>query len=141
MLIDSMINSLEDVLSVLSDEGYKPAIIGDAVSFRLGSSEDAFLAIITILENELTVTCQIGTIQNSDDLEKLATLGIAALDLNFSIRPYAIATVRGADDSWPLVLTDSLSMTDLSPAELRISIEGLRGAIHSCADFIRKFSL
>lgn len=141
MLTGQTINDLSHVQEVLEEDGFKTALIGEAVSFLLQRYENSFLGIITILENELTITCQIGEVSDDDSEAKLAELGIAALDLNFAIRPYAIAVVRGAGDKWPLVLTDSLSIGDLSASELQSSVENLRSAIHSCADFIRKISL
>ena len=69
---------------------------------------------------------------------------VACLDINTQIRPYAFATITASDnpdlddpDSWPIVLTDSLPIGDLSDEELTTSIDSLWSALVAGAEVLR----
>ncbi len=68
--------------------------------------------------------------------EELPKVLFSLLDYNTIIRPYAFAVISAAEnpdlddeEKWPLVLTDSLPLGDLSDQELIASVESLWSAL------------
>ena len=139
------IDSLEKVADALEASGYEPEAQNGAVSIGVGGSENPFVAVITLNDatSELVVTCQVAKLGDIDD-DMVMEFCVACLDINTQIRPYAFATITASDnpdlddpDSWPIVLTDSLPIGDLSDEELTTSIDSLWSALVAGAEVLR----
>jgi len=68
--------------------------------------------------------------------EEMSKVLFALLDYNTMIRPYAFAVISVAEDpglddeeKWPIVLTDSLPLGDLSTEEVTAAVESLWSAL------------
>ena len=141
------INTLEQVADILETLGYEVELHAHSVLTKIGGSENPFFAVLTIAEasKELIITCQLATLgdinENEDGLLKFT---ISALDVNTSIRPFAFAIISDTDDSaldneqqWPIVLTDSLPLGDLSERELEAGMRSLLAALAASSDVLR----
>ena len=132
------IETLEQVLEVLEAQGYKAQMIpGGAVAVEIGGAQEPFTAVITQTEDgaELVVTCQLAVLGDMDE-ELSAQFMLAALDANTALRPYAFAVISDTDDAeledadqWPVVLTSSVPIGDLSEGELCVAMDGLWRAL------------
>ncbi len=140
----SDIETLEQVAEVLEENGYEPVASEGAVSVGVGGQEAPFAATLTINKErqELSITCQLAVLGDVlDDRELEFT--VACLDANTRVRPYAFAVITASDnpelddpDEWPVVLTDSLPLGDLSPAELISSMDSLWAALAASWDVL-----
>ena len=68
--------------------------------------------------------------------EEIPNVLFTLLDYNTMVRPYAFAVISATEDpelddeaKWPIVLTDSLPLGDLSDQELIASVESLWSAL------------
>lgn len=139
------IDSLDKVAEALEANGYEPEAQNGSVSIAVGGSEAPFVAVITLNEStsELVVTCQVAKLGDVAD-DMVMEFCIACLDINTQIRPYAFATITASDnpdlddpDDWPIVLTDSLPIGDLSEDELTMSMDRLWSALVAGAEVLR----
>lgn len=126
---------LEGIAEVLNVRGYKITMAEDSILFAIGGNEHPFTGVITMTEKEVIITCQIakaGDIEEDNSVNFFA----ACAAINARIRPYAVAMITDSnhpdeDESheWPIVLTDSLPVGDLSEDELVSSINSLWSAL------------
>ena len=128
------ISTLDQVAAVLDKQGYKTRLLPDeAVMLDIGGAESPFVAVVTMDEgvSQFIVTCQLAELGDLDE-EKSPQFMMAALDANTVVRPYAFAVISDSDDpalqapeKWPVVLTSSLPIGDLSESELSQSMDEL----------------
>ena len=139
------IDSLVKVAEALEANGYEPVAQNGSVSIGVGGSETPFVAVITLdgATDELVVTCHVANLGDVAD-DMLMEFCIACLDVNTQIRPYAFAMITASDnpelddpDNWPIVLTDSLPIGDLSEDELTTSMGSLWSALVAGAEVLR----
>ncbi len=144
------IKTLEQVADALGDLGYDAIHENDAVRTAVGGSEAPFTAVLTTTADasELVITCQLAKVGDIPD-EQSETFAWACLDANTRVRPYSLATITGADDEnlddddeaeYPIVLTDSVPLGDLSESELGSAMDNLWEAL-SAASLVLKFVL
>lgn len=133
----SYVDTLDDVVDTLVKSGFDAKKHDGFVSVAIGGPDSPFPAVLRISEetNQLLINCQLAKIGDFAE-DQLAVLSLAALDMNTCIRPYAFAIISDTDDAelgdetqWPLVLTDSLTLGDLSSNELVDSMESLIQAL------------
>lgn len=140
------IETLEQVSEVLEAQGYKPRLdAGKSVRIDVGGANEPFAAVITKDDDqsELVITCQLAALGDID--EELSTqFMLAALDVNTAIRPYAFAIISDTDDpslaeaqKWPVVLTTSIPVGDLSEGELCVAIDRLWSALSAAAPVLK----
>lgn len=132
------IKTLDQVAEELEVQGYKIRLIPDeAVMMDVGGAENPFIAVITLdaVANQFVVTCQLAELGDLDE-ELSAQFMLAALDANTMVRPYAFAVISDSDDAaldaaekWPIVLTNSLPIGDLSSGELNTAMDQLWQAL------------
>lgn len=140
------ITTLEQIAEVLEAQGYQPRLLpGEAVMMDVGGSDKPFAAVIT--ENSASkafvVTCQLAVLGDLDEA-KSAQFMLAALDANTAIRPYAFAVISESDDpaldspeKWPVVLTSSIPVGDLSETELIRAVDDLWQALTTGAPILK----
>jgi len=138
------IMKLKQAAEVLTELGYSIIEQEEAVYISVGGTENPFIAVATISEaNELVITCQVAKLGdlNEDDIP---TVQFMLLDLNTRIRPYAFGIITASDDEeyaeaeeFPIVLTDSMPLGDLSAGELAASMDSLLMALNACNDALR----
>jgi hypothetical protein len=135
----SYVNSLENAVDALVENGFEAKAQNGSASVTIGGPERPFTAVLRISDEtkQLLINCQLGVIGDFAE-DQLAALALAALDMNTFIQPYAFAIISdtdtaGLDDEtqWPLVLTDSMPLGDLSPAELVANMDSLIQALIS----------
>ncbi|MEE9263180.1 MAG: hypothetical protein V3V11_01885, partial [Vicinamibacteria bacterium] len=75
--------------------------------------------------------------------DNISTFAVAALDANSRISPFAFATLTASDNpeldepqQWPVVLTDSIPLGDLSPGELEAAMNSLWSALAESRDVL-----
>lgn len=140
------IETLEQVAEVLESQGYDARLVPDeAVMVDVGGAEQPFAAVITRNADgaEFVLTCQLAALGDLD--EELSTqFMLAALDANTAIRPFAFAVISDTDDSklaepeqWPVVLTSSVPVGDLSEGELCVAMDGLWRALTAAAPVLK----
>ena len=132
------LDTLEQVAEALTALGYEAELQNDgAVFVKVGGSEKPFTLILTTdnAGGELVFTCQLGTMGDIQD-EKAADFMLAALDANTITRPYAFAIISDSDDpslddeeQWPIILTDTVPLGDLSADELNAAMDSLWAAL------------
>ncbi len=129
------IATVEQVAQVLEENGYATQTEEAAVYTGIGGSENPFTAVLNICDEDLVITCQVAKLGDLNE-DSVAAAAIAALDANTRVRPYAYALISDADDvdlddetQWPLVLTDSMPLGDLSSGELMANMDALWQAI------------
>lgn len=141
------ITSYKQLANNLSQLGYVATPFEDFVSCQVGGSNNPFVAVFTIdtEKNQLNINCQITKFGNISE-ENLTNFAIACLDLNSHIVPFAFATMTAEEtgeniepEEWPIVLTDSVSLSDFSQNELRDEMESLLSAIMSSRKIIKDF--
>lgn len=140
------IETLEQVAEVLESQGYDARLIPDeAVMVDVGGSESPFAAVITQNADgaEFVLTCQLAELGDIDE-DLSAQFMLAALDANTAIRPYAFAVISDSDDpaleeveKWPVVLTSSIPVGDLSSGELCVAMDGLWSALTAAAPVLK----
>lgn len=132
------IQTLEQVAEVLELQGYNVRCLPEeAVMLDVGGAEKPFAAVITKSEDgaKFVVTCQLAELGDIDEALS-GQFMLAALDANTQLCPYALAIISDADqpeleneDKWPIVLTSSMPIGDLSSEELTVSIDELWQAL------------
>ena len=139
------IQGLDDIAEVLTTNGYELEAGDDAVRLKVGGMDTPFVAVITTNEenSELAISCQLAKWGDVDE-GRLLEFAVACLDANTRIRPFAFATITASDhpelddpDEWPVVITNSVPLGDLSPAELQTAMDSLWSALASSRDVIR----
>ena len=141
--MNSNINDVRTIAEVLSELGYEVVEGDNIVSTRIGGEENAFPVVLTISGDQLKIDCQVaksGQIVES----KAADFAWAALDANTRIVPFALGILTSSDDpshdnedEWPIVLTDTIPLGDLSRSELEYAMDGLEKAIFGIKDVLR----
>jgi hypothetical protein len=130
------INTLEQAAQGLVTLGYDVEPRESSVFVKVGGSGKPFTAVMTINEKrELVITCQLAKLGDFKE-ENLPNVLLAALDANTRTRPFALAAITDADDpqldqeeKWPLVLTNSVPLGDLSTGELKAAMDALWQAL------------
>ncbi len=131
------ISSLEQIEEVLESAGYETIRSEEGVMMKIGGKSIPFTSVFTIDEgqNQVIINCQIARMGDIRE-EEMSKVLFSLLDYNTMIRPYAFAVISAAEDAglddeetWPIVLTDSLPLGDLSDQELIASVESLWSAL------------
>ncbi|MEK0445135.1 MAG: hypothetical protein RLZZ399_456 [Verrucomicrobiota bacterium] len=125
----------------LETRGYASRISGDSVVFPLGMGEDSYTVAFAFGGGQLSITCQLALLGDFPE-ERLPSLSLAALDANMQVSPYAFAVIGAAEgeadlEGCPLVLTDTLPLSDLSEAELDFALDKLFEAIALSRDVLQ----
>jgi hypothetical protein len=100
--------------------------------------------VLTINDsNEVVINCQVAKLGdlNEDDIP---TVQFGLLDANTRISPFAFGIISGSDNpeindaaQFPIVLTDSIPLGDLSTGELNAAMDSLLVAIESAGEVLR----
>lgn len=131
------ISNLEQIETVLESSGYETARDDQGVVMKIGGKSVPFTSVFTIDEgqNQIIINCQIARMGDIKE-EELSKVMFSLLDYNTVIRPYAFAIISATEnpdlddeEQWPVVLTDSLPLGDLSSDELIASVESLWSAL------------
>ena len=135
----STIQSLDQVAEALDAGGYEVEMGDETVHLKVGGMDRPFVAVVTVNEpgTELAISCQLA--RWGDIPEKhLLQFAVACLDANTRIRPFAFATITASDrpdlddpDEWPIVITNSVPLGDLSREELHAAMDSLWSALAS----------
>jgi len=138
------IENLQQVTEVLEELGYDVRPHEDVVHIALGGTEKPFIAVVTINENrELVINCQVAKLGDLSE-DNIPTVQFILLDANTRIRPYAFGIITASDDAefddaaeFPIVLTDSLPLGDLSTQELAKNLDSLLLALNTSDEALR----
>ncbi len=131
------ISSLEQIEEILESAGYETIRTTDGVVMKIGGKSVPFTSVFTIDEkqNQVIINCQIAMMGDIKE-EEIPNVLFTLLDYNTMIRPYAFAVISATEDpglddeeKWPIVLTDSLPLGDLSSDEIIASVESLWSAL------------
>ena len=138
------ITNLTQVAEALELAGYEAACHEDAVYTKVGGTQSPFTAVLTINldRNALVITCQLAKLGDVPE-ENISAFAVAALDANSRISPFAFATLTASDNpeldqpqQWPVVLTDSIPLGDLSGGELEAAMNSLWSALAESRDVL-----
>ena len=138
------IGNLQQITEVLEELGYNVKLHDYAVHIAIGGSEKPFAAVITINANrEIVITCQIAKLGDLAE-EKIPEVQFSLLDANTRIRPFAFGVISSSDNAdlddaaeYPIVLTDSMPLGDLSAEELAAAMDSLLVALESSDEALR----
>jgi hypothetical protein len=139
------INSISQAAVVLSENQYAATDKGDFVSVLMGNRTNPVQAIVTIVEKEMFIVCELAKVGNirSKDFNK-ATLTM--LCNNNAVLPYGFDIETGSDnrkkdkaEDWPIVLINSVPLGDLSKDELLTAFDKLSSALVTAAKIIKPF--
>lgn len=138
------IDNLARVSEVLEELGYNVKHSEDSVQIALGSTENPFVAVLTVSNSdELVFTCQVAKLGDLVE-DEIPAVQFFLLDANTKIRPFAFGILTASDnaeydeaENYPIVLTDSLPMGDLSVSELASEMDSLYFAIESGSEALR----
>ena len=131
------ISSLEQIEEVLESAGYETIRNNEGVVMKIGGKSIPFTSVFTIDkgQNQVIINCQIARMGDIKE-EEMSNVLFTLLDYNPMIRPYAFAIISATEDpdlddeeKWPIVLTDSLPLGDLSDQEILASVESLWSAL------------
>jgi len=131
------ISSLEQIEEILESAGYETIRTTDGVVMKIGGKSVPFTSVFTIDEkqNQVIINCQIAMMGDIKE-EEMSNVLFTLLDYNTMVRPYAFAVISATEDpglddeeKWPIVLTDSLPLGDLSSDEIIASVESLWSAL------------
>ena len=134
------IQTLQNVVDVLTEHGYAPVLNEGSVSVPVGSDEKPFPCLILMDETYLTVVCELdtygGMMSRVADADREDFL-VAMMDLNSQMNSYAFTVMSDIDDpdagenkdSWPVSLINSVPVGDLSEAELLEGMRALQSAL------------
>jgi len=131
------ISSLEQIEDVLESAGYETMRDDHGVVMKIGGKSIPFTSVFTIdkSQNQVIINCQIARMGDIKE-EEMSKVLFSLLDYNTMVRPYAFAVISATEDpdldneeKWPIVLTDSLPLGDLSDQELIASVESLWSAL------------
>jgi len=134
------VQTLQNVVDVLSQHGFKPILNENSVSVPVGSEEKPFPCLILMDDMNLTVICEIDTFGNmmsrvaDEDREDFM---VAMLDLNSQMNSYAFTIMSDIDDpaagenkdNWPVALVNSIPVGDICEAELLAGMGALQSAL------------
>lgn len=144
--MENKIETLEQVAEVLESQGYKVRLVpSEAVMIDIGGAKHPFPAVITQSadEGQFVITCQLAVLGDLAEGQTTQFM-LAALDANTAIRPYAFAIISDTDnpeledeDQWPIVLTSSVPVGDLSDGELCVAIDDLWCALAAAAPVLK----
>ncbi len=138
------ISNLQQVCDALEELGYDVKLRENAVYVAVGGTEKPFVAVLTINDQgELVINCQVAKLGDIRE-EDIPTVQFCLLDANTRIRPFAFGILTASDDpeydvaeNYPIVLTDSLPLGDLSTAELAAAMDSLLVAVQSSGEALR----
>lgn len=136
------IDSASQLAQVLEKHGYAPKISDQSVFVPLGRMQSPFTASFSFTQpGKMQITCQLAVLGDFPE-DSLAQLGLAALDANTQISPYAFAIIGSAEKdvdikNCPLVLIDTLATTDLSEAEITFTLDKLLEALTFSAGILK----
>ena len=140
----AIIENLDQAAEALIGLGYNVIHNEEAVHIAVGGTNTPFTAVLTINDrNEVVINCQVAKLGdlNEDDIP---TVQFALLDANTRIRPFAFGIISGSDNpeindaaQFPIVLTDSIPLGDLSTGELNAAMDSLLVAIESAGEVLR----
>jgi len=128
------INSPALLEKLLEHHGYAPKTSGDSVFLPIGGSAAPYTAAFTFNnKGQIQITCQLATLGDFPE-SKLGELSLAALDANTQISPYAFAVIGASEGDvdihkCPVVLIDTLPVSDLSAEEVAYSVDKLLEAV------------
>lgn len=128
------INSPALLEKLLEHHGYVPKVSGDSVFVPIGGGDAPYTAAFTFNhKGQLQITCQLAVLGDFPE-SKLAEMSLAALDANTQISPYAFAIIGASEGDvdihrCPLVLIDTLPVSDLSAEEVTFSLDKLLEAL------------
>ncbi len=134
------IQTLQNVVDVLTEHGYSPTLNEGSVSVPVGSEEKPFPCLILMDETYLTVVCEIDTyggMMSRVAPEDREDFLVAMMDLNSQMNSYAFTVMSDIDDpdagenkdSWGVALINSVPVGDLSEAELLEGMRALQAAL------------
>lgn len=126
------ITNLSEVNDALERLGYEPTLNEESVSLTVGQ----FPTVLTQNDDgDLVISCQLLTLGEIDQ-ERLTEFAFSALDVNTRIRPFALSVITEHDDpsitedeSYPVILTNSVPMCDLQESEVEKAMDSLRAAL------------
>ena len=139
------IRGLGDAAELLESSGYEVEFVDGTIRLKVGGMDEPFLAVITADDagSQLAISCQLAKWGDIAE-DRLLDFAVACLDANTRIRPFAFATITASDepgldddDEWPIVLTNSVPLGDLSPDELQAAMDSLWAALASSRDALR----
>ena len=131
------ISSLAQIEEILESAGYETIRTQDGVVMKIGGKSVPFTSVFTIdkEQNQVIINCQIAMIGDIKE-EEMSNVLFTLLDYNTMVRPYAFAVISATEnpdlddeEKWPIVLTDSLPLGDLSSDEIIASVESLWSAL------------
>ena len=142
------VNNLQQIAEHLSSSGYAVIEDDNQLSTAVVIGEDHYPVALSIIDNALKVTCQLGAVGDlvesiyagdahvgslTENPEMVSAFFVGLLNLNVSICPFATAILSEDDDgdlsNDPVVLIDSVPMGDLSPEELTALMDSLRKGV------------
>jgi len=139
------IHGLEQIAEALESGGYEIELADDTIRLKVGGMVRPFVAVMRVNEagSDLAISCQLAKLGDIA-ADHLLEFVVACLDANTRIRPYAFATITASDrpdlddpEDWPVVITNSVPMGDLSTEELQSAMDSLWAALTSSADVLR----
>lgn len=139
------IENLAEVARDLESFGYEVDLQDEAVFTKVGGEQNPFTVLLTIdkARNALVITCQLTKLGDIAE-DNVPAFAVAALDANSRISPFAFATLTASDnpdldepEQWPVVLTDSVPLGDLSSEELQSAMESLWSALAESRSVLR----
>jgi hypothetical protein len=136
------INSPTLLEQLLVNYGYLPKVSGDTVFVPLGGMETPYTAAFTFnKQGQIQITCQLARLGDFAE-NKLAEVSLAALDANTQISPYAFAIIGASEGeveihSCPVVLIDTLPVSDLCEEEVLFSLDKLLEALTFSRDILK----
>ncbi|RYD69852.1 MAG: hypothetical protein EOP84_27685 [Verrucomicrobiaceae bacterium] len=129
------LTTLNTIASTLNNAGYLAKESDNAVFVDLLHDGKAYPTVLSLQEEALHVTCQLGQISDFDQ-DQLSLVAINSLAANVEMLPYAFAIVKpsGKADAEavgesPLVLINSVPVEDLSEEELLWALRKLQSAL------------
>jgi len=134
------VQTLQNVVDILSQHGFKPTLNESSVSVPVGSEEKPFPCLILMDETNLTVLCEIDTYGNMMSRvadEDREDFHLAMLDLNSQMNSYAFTVMSDIDDpdagsdkdKWPVALINSIPVGDICEDELLVGMTALQSAL------------
>ncbi len=141
---ETCLDDLEEVSDFLEELGYSVIPHEDTLHVAIGSVENPFVAVFMINDNnELVITCRVAKLGDLNE-DEIPNVQLMLLDANTRVRPYAFGIITGSDnpdldeaEDFPIVLTDSIPLGDLSEDELEFSMESLLVALKASDDALR----
>ncbi len=135
-----LINTPAALESFLETRGYAPQVTGNSVCLALGTGTASQTAAFTFGAEQLRITCQVAVLGDFAE-NQLAHFSLAALDANMQISPYAFAVIGASHgeveiERCPLVVTDTLLISDLHEEEVAFALDKLLEALAFSREFL-----